>query len=160
MRNAGRVITVFFILASVPGTVLTAAAQQSLTGGWVVTDWISPDGEASSRHAQGLFIFSESGHYSMMYVTGNSERSLFAGEEGPTDEEKLAAYESFVANSGRYSVSESSITMEAYMAKNPNYMAAFGRDGGNGVSVNYSFADGVLTLAWPGGGTAILRRAD
>ena len=56
-------------------------------------------------------------------VTGH-----FQGDQ-PTDEEKIRAYDSFTANSGRLNVEGDEPTYEAFMAKAPNYMASFQENG-------------------------------
>lgn len=48
--------------------------------------------------------------------------------ETETDAEKIAAYDSFIANSGTYEVSGSTLTVRPAVARNPNYMAGgFGK---------------------------------
>ena len=44
---------------------------------------------------------------------------------------------------------------EAYVAKDPNYMADWDADeAGNGVTVKFSIADNILTLEWVDGRAA------
>jgi hypothetical protein len=57
-----------------------------------------------------------------MRVPGNQPRSLFKGED-PTNEEKIAAYDSFVANSGTYEVTGATLTLHPMVARSPNFMA-------------------------------------
>ena len=114
-------------------------------------------------------MFTESGHYSIMYVTGNEPRPQLSGAQPlgtPTDAEKVVAYDNFIANSGRYSVDGDEIIIEAFMAKNPNYMAAFSaQDRTNAATMTFSIEDGTLTLrrtsgfgGWGVGGSVTLRR--
>jgi len=42
-----------------------------------------------------------------------------------TDEEILAAYRSFIAKTGRYRLEGDQLIREAYMVKDPDYMAAW-----------------------------------
>lgn len=149
-----------FILAVASGTGSLAVAQGSseLAGAWIVSSWTTPDGESDSNPQRGLFIFTQSGNYSIMFVNGDEERAQYEGEDGGTDAEKVIAYDSFTANSGRYRVSGNTLTYEAYMAKNPNYMANFGPEAANGVEVEFSIAEGTLTLTWSDGFGATLRR--
>ncbi len=111
-------------------------------------------------------MFTASGQYSIMYVLGDQPRAEWSGET-PTYADKVRAYDSFVANSGPYSVDGNQITYEAAMAKSPNYMAAFtpqtaGPEGGNASTVTFSVEGGVLTLRFPSGNaegaTATFRR--
>jgi hypothetical protein len=78
----------------------TAQAQGSpeLAGGWIVTSWTSPDGEVNSEPQRGLFVFTETGHYSIMHV--NAARAELTASSSEAD--RLAAFEPFTANSGRY----------------------------------------------------------
>jgi len=69
----------------------------------------------------GLFIFAQK-HYSVMWVPGNQPRTLFKGDS-PTDQEKIAAYDSFVANSGTYEVEGETLTLHPIVARSPNFMA-------------------------------------
>jgi hypothetical protein len=160
MQRLRVVMVSLFILAVASGTGSLAVAQGSseLAGAWIVTSWTMPDGEVDSDPQRGLFMFTQSGNYSMMYVNSDEERARIEGEEGGTDAEKVIAYDTFTANSGRYRVSGNTLTYEAYMAKDPNYMAAFGPDSANGVELEFSIAEGTLTLTWPNGGGATLRR--
>ena len=76
----------------------------------------------------------------------NGPRGLFAGDPNqPSAAEKVAAYDSFVAGSGTYVLSESTLTLNAILHKNPNEM--------KGETLAYNFeSDGsklVLTIVNP-----------
>jgi hypothetical protein len=72
-----------------------------------------------------------------MYVPGDEPRELFSGDAPvlgtlePTDAEVLTAFGSFIANSGTYEVSGSTITTRPTVAKTPNFMA--------GGSLSYTY---------------------
>ena len=147
-----------------PGTEEQAEEAQGIHGGWVVSEWSQPEGVLMPAE-RGLFLFTESGHYSMMWVPTADRPDL--PEEEPSDEELAAAYMTFVANSGRYSVSGNLITYEAYMARDPAYMSGFEPMGGEGNvrSLTYTLNDdGTLTLefvpddVFQAGTRAVLRR--
>jgi Lipocalin-like domain len=71
---------------------------------------------------ESLYIFAAK-YYSYTYVSGGSPRKLFEGDPNkPTDVEKIAAYDSFVANSGTYSLKDSLLILRAVIHKNPNEM--------------------------------------
>ena len=164
MRRALIVNTTLVLCLAVCGVWRSAEAQATseLTGAWIVTSWVTPAGEVDSEPQRGLFMFTASGHYSIMYVLGDQPRAEWSGDT-QTDAEKVEAYDSFVANSGRYSVEGNQITYEAAMAKNPNYMAAFGPDGANASTVEFSIQDNALTWRFTSGNatgaTATFRRA-
>jgi hypothetical protein len=68
------------------------------------------------------YIFTEK-HYSYMFAPGAGPRRLFLGDPNQaTDAEKIAAFDSFVASSGTYLLSDSALTLNAILHKNPNEM--------------------------------------
>jgi Lipocalin-like domain len=124
-------------------------APNSLRGVWKVS-------EQSTRSVGGawsigpvpylsLYIFTDQ-HYSYMFAPGTGPRRLFAGDPNqPTDAEKVAAYDSFVAGSGIYALSGSVLKLTAILHKNPNEMM------GEPLAYNVEF-DGsrlVLTIVDP-----------
>ncbi len=130
------------LLIAIP---VSAQENSELPGGWIVTSWAGPGGEVISDPQPGLFVFTASGVYSIMYVNSDESRAVQAGET-ETDAEKLEAYDSFTANSGRYTVEGDQITYEAYMAKNPSYMSRFGPEGENASTMRFAIDNDILTL--------------
>lgn len=106
-------------------TVVSAqsSTKKPIEGVWKVTEIVVTGANASNvaNPQPGLFIFAQK-HYSVMWVPGNQPRSLFKGES-PTDQEKIAAYDSFVANSGTYEVDGATLTLHPMVARSPNFMA-------------------------------------
>jgi len=102
------------------------SARASLRGVWKVTELLSKapgEGWRAGTPNSSLYIFTEK-HYSYMFATGAGPRRLFAGDPNkPTDVEKVGAYDSFVAASGTYVWSGSTLTLNAILHKNPNEMA-------------------------------------
>lgn len=130
-----------------------AAGPQAaaLRGAWVATGW-QINGTPVATPQRGLLVFTGS-HYSMMFVPGVDARPGYDGES-LTDAEKLAAYDSFVANSGRYRVSGDTLVTSAYMAKDPNYMNAWARGCSTGpcpndVALTFRVAGDTLWVSWP-----------
>ncbi len=78
------------------------------------TSWTDTDPQPS------LYIFLNR-HYSTVFVLGSESRDLFSDQ--PTDAERLAAYDNFIANSGTYEVSDSTLTVRPSVAKVPNGMS-------------------------------------
>ncbi len=145
-----------------------AAAQDAsvLNGAWIVRSWTDADGVVNEDAQRGLFTFTitrdDGGNYSMMFVPGSEARPRFAGEN-QTDAETLSSYASFIANSGRVTVEGNTLTYEAYMAKDPNYMDDWGENGASadwavdGTTLTLTFTSGFMegttaTLQRPGGG--------
>ena len=117
-----RIVSVLAILAVVSAAWRTAPAQEIVVeGAWLLASSSDSSGNFNEDPLPGLFVFTST-HYSMMFAIGDGPRAQFAGESG-TDEERLAAYSSFIANTGRYRVEGDQLTYRAFVAKYPNYMA-------------------------------------
>ena len=103
---------------------LTAQAQSSaLQGAWTITEVsvTTPDTSWTEANPQpGLYIFLEP-HYSTLIVQGSEPRELFSDD--PTDAELLSAWSPFIANSGTYEVSGTTLTVRPLVAKQPNAMS-------------------------------------
>ena len=69
----------------------------------------------------GLYVFSES-HYSYVYIPGGRARPQFASANSPTEAEKAAAYDTFIAGAGSYVFDGSVLELKAELRKNPNEM--------------------------------------
>ena len=97
--------------------------ESPLEGAWSVVSIsvTGPDSAANTMVQPSLFLFDDR-HYSMMRVTGNQPRTL-AAADSVTNAEKLAAYDSFVANTGTYEVMDSTITIHPVVARSPNFMS-------------------------------------
>ncbi len=129
------------------------AAAPSVEGAWRITEFSStgPDTSYAISDPQPSLLIFLAGHYSQMYVPGDEPRELFSGDEPvlgalePTDAEVLTAFGSFIANSGTYEVSGSTITTRPIVAKNPNFMA------GGSISYTYRVEGDTLwlTINWP-----------
>jgi hypothetical protein len=151
IRNLVPVAAVALIVAGLcVATDLSAQEESGIQGAWVFTD---ADGQQ-----RGLLIFTES-NYSMMFVRGASPRATYPEGRMMTDAETLLAYRSITANSGRYSLDGDQLTVEAYMANDPNYMAGWP---GNAETFEVQISGD--TMLWKPGGliglgeTVTLRR--
>ena len=134
-----------------------AHAQLSVEGAWTVSEW-TRDGATSSPAQPGIFIFTST-HYSFFFVNQPDGRAQPAesGQGGMTDAEKVVAYDEFTANAGRYTVEGNTLTTQAYMAKNPGYMAGW-PDNAREYTVQ---RDGdTLTLTFGSGTVATLVRRE
>ena len=99
------------------------STKQSIEGAWKVAEIVVTGQDAGdvTNPQPGLLIFARK-HYSMMWIPGNQPRSLFKADP-PTNEEKIAAYDSFVANSGTYELTGDTLTLHPIVARSPNFMA-------------------------------------
>lgn len=135
------------LLLTIAAFAQPATAQDSpLVGAWITMAWDGAAGEPQP----GLLIFTET-NYSMMFVPPGVVREEWETET-PTDGEVLAAFNSLIANSGRYTWTGDEFTTEAYVALNPNYMADWGE---NYMTYHFSVDGDILTVTWPddfGGG--------
>jgi hypothetical protein len=108
-------------IAQPPG----ANPATGLRGVWKVTELSSrePGGEWKSLPVNSsLYIFTEK-HFSYMFAPGSGPRRLYSGGPNrPSDAEKVAAYDSFVAASGTYTLSGSNLALTALLHKNPHEM--------------------------------------
>ena len=137
----------------------TPNQDAALRGGWVVTSAFDSSDNVNSEPQPGLFVFTGT-HYSMMYVNGAEPREQFADNAAQTDAERVAAYNSVTANSGRYEVNGDQITYRAYVAKNPNYMGGWPE---NEFTFRFRIEGDTLRLTRPndnGGGGFTLRRVE
>ena len=116
-------------LAALTAILLTACergeraehSESPLEGAWSVASiHVTGPDSANMTVQPSLFLFGDKG-YSMMRVTGAQPRAL-AATDSDTDAEKLAAYDSFIANSGTYEVADSTLTIHPVVARSPNYM--------------------------------------
>lgn len=105
----------------------TLAAQSSsrgiLEGAWRVAEKIVVTGPGTSTTPYpqlGLFIFTRT-HYSFFWIPGSKPRTLFKAE-GPTNDEKILAYDSFAGTTGTYEVSGTTLTVRPVVARSPNCM--------------------------------------
>lgn len=125
MRSCQRGVAVALLLLACSPANSPPAPQDELRGAWRITEHSTTVDSQSviNRSPQSsLFVFADQGYYSMMYVVGEQSRGLFVASTAPTDSEKIAAYDSFVANSGRYERVDSNL-VRPIVAKSPNFMA-------------------------------------
>lgn len=103
--------------------ISAAQAESPLQGGWIATSWTDAEGNTNDEPQPAIWVFTDT-HYSMMIAASDEPRATYEGED-LTDAEKLVAYDTLIANSGRYTVDGNTLTTYAYVAKDPNYMSEF-----------------------------------
>jgi lipocalin-like protein len=118
-------------LAALAATLLAAceraeppeSPEPPLEGAWSIVSIrvTGPDSAANTTVQPSVYLFGDR-HYSMIRVTGNQPRAL-AATDSATDAEKIAAYDSFVANAGTYEVADSTLTIHPVVARSPNFMS-------------------------------------
>jgi Lipocalin-like domain len=93
-----------------------------LTGTWSLTEvkTTGPNSRAISN-ATGLLIFTGN-HYSRMYIASDQPREAIEDQAKATAAELLAVWGPFVAASGTYEISGSTLNLRPIVAKNPQVM--------------------------------------
>jgi hypothetical protein len=105
-----------------PEPVEQAGSVNPLQGVWSVSEMTPGSGSATITPPQpGLFIFTER-YYSAVHSLGGEPRSRSAVSFSPTAEEKVAQYDSIIANAGTYDVSGSTVTFRPQIAKSPEFV--------------------------------------
>lgn len=69
----------------------------------------------------GIFVFSQR-HYSYFYVRGSEPRARFADANRPSDAERAATYDTFIAGAGAYTFDGGVALLTSDFRKNPNEM--------------------------------------
>jgi uncharacterized protein (TIGR02246 family) len=99
------------------------AAAAPLEGAWIVTSSTDADGNTNDDPQPALYIFTPT-HYSIMIALGDEPRAGYEGDD-MTDAEKSSAYDTLVANAGRYEIEGNVLKTRAYVAKDTNYMGGW-----------------------------------
>ena len=119
-------------------------SPDALVGAWLITETTTTTADSSwtnSAPQTGLYIFTES-HFSNMLIQGSKPRGLFP--EVATPEQRLSAYDPFIADAGSYELTDSTLTTHNIIAKVPNVMSA-------GFPYRYILSGDTLTLTFTGG---------
>ncbi len=137
MKTAAGLLVLLAICGSTP--FAQVGRRGPLEGVWKVTEIVVTGAGAYQVSAPqpSVFIFAKN-HYSLVWVPGDAPRSLFKAQT-PTNEEKVAAFDSLVASSGSYEVSGSRVTFRMILAKSPN--SAF-------IDEQFTVDGDVMTLTW------------
>jgi hypothetical protein len=109
--------------------VPSATAEQStkapgpLEGVWREAEIVVTGANPSSipNPQPSLYIFT-SAHYAMLGTVGDKPRQLHKALDA-TNDEKIAAYNSFFGNAGTYEVAGDTVTIRPVVARMPNFMA-------------------------------------
>ena len=125
---AGIVVPAFCLFLACDGGAVPASdpavkAGSLIEGVWRIADiTIKGANPSTVVDPPSVYIFMKT-HYSMMRAVGaaGAERTLFKAID-PADAEKIAAYDSFVANTGTYDLTGTVLTVRPIVAKHPNFM--------------------------------------
>lgn len=117
MRRAILVLLAVFIVSG----IANAQGRKSIKGIWKVAEITVTGNNAGkvSNPQPGLMIFGKK-YYSILYVASEQARPIYAGA-APTPEEKIAAFDSLLANAGTYEISGKTLTIRPTVARNPGF---------------------------------------
>jgi len=107
--------------ATNPTAETAVPARGPLEGVWQLTEAVVTGANPRTTTQPGLVIFAKT-HYSFVRVPSSGPRALFKTED-PTNEEKIAAYDSMNANTGTYEARGTTLTLRPVIARNPNFAA-------------------------------------
>lgn len=116
-------------LCALAATVVSAQIKQTpLTGTWQITGVKGggPNGKTNNNPQPGFYMFTGT-HFSVMMVGSDAPRPDDI-PPGPVDESKVtfrqlaAAWASFAAYGGTYSLSGDTLTVQAHISKSPRPM--------------------------------------
>ena len=112
-RRLGFLLFVIFSSLVTPSSVLAQPLREQIIGTWTLVDWIwtfVDSGEVKAgtfgNEAFGHTIYSDDGYMCAALMRPN--RSKFASKDwrGGTSDEKLAAYDGYIAYCGKFEVNE------------------------------------------------------
>ncbi len=133
------------MLITVGGAQPALAQQDQLQGAWVLEKY-SFEGEqmqgAVDPAQAGIFLFVD-GHYSFSYVLGDQPRQRLPADPSPV--EIASAYRSFVANTGTYVATDSTLQTFPVVTRNPNVQA----DNADPVFYQYKVDEETMVLVLP-----------
>ncbi len=121
--------------------------NEQLVGAWLITETTvtTPDSTSTNSSPQpGLYIFTDR-HFSNMLIQGSERRALLSDTRSA--EERLAAYDVFIADAGSYEFTDSLLTMHNIIAKVPNVMTGTGP----GITYRYHLYSDTLELTFERG---------
>lgn len=130
-------------LVSIGACAPSGSSPDSLLGAWQIieTTTTTPDSTwVDSDPEPGLYVFTER-HFSNMLIQGGP-RAPFP--TNPTPEQRLAAYDPFIADAGSYVRTDSTLVTSNRIAKVPNVM-------NSGVTYRYTLSGDTLLLTFSGG---------
>jgi len=113
----------------------------NLLGAWLIVETEKTTADSTWTNVnppQGVFIFTEH-HFSLMLIPGDHPREAWPSDV--TSDQRLSAFENFVADAGYYEASDSLLMMQNVIAKLPWAM-----DGNAAGPYRYWFDDDILSL--------------
>jgi len=106
-------LALFAVAVTVSGQ---SSAAGPLVGAWRVTDIADANGPPITNPQPGLYIFTRQ-HYSFTRINGTRPLPAYPSNDKATDADKVAVFNALYLNSGTYTVTGTSLTTRALVAK-------------------------------------------
>lgn len=116
-------LVLFFASMASAQTRSPEPVANRLLGAWEMLEvrWVSAKETVSIAKAQpGIFLFTPN-RYSILWTRTEKPRVAFKNLSEPTDEEIKAGFQSVVFNGGSYTITDSTVTTTALIAKVPGF---------------------------------------
>lgn len=120
MNRAIKAIVIGAVMILMLGAV---ARAQSIVGVWKVVEETTTGDKGKTRAITqpSIFIFTK-GHYSIMWVTSDTERAVVDSSVATAEELRSIYVDSFTANSGKYDYVRGKLSLWPTVAKAPSFM--------------------------------------
>ena len=121
--------------------------QDALIGAWRLVSYEArtEDGDVSyplGRDATGYIMYTADGHMSVAMMRADRANYASGDLKGGTDEEKIAAAETYISYSGRYELQSDRVVHRVEVAFFPNRV-------GTSQERTFKFSDNTLSLSTP-----------
>jgi len=123
LRRLGAAFCIAVLASTLAVTIRSDADAQtsSIAGAWVIHSLNRDGQEPRNWEGPSLVIFTEDGYYSYFYA--GPDHAAVSADPGArsqlTDEQRLAAYGSFAAHTGTYTIDGDLLTLHIYIRKSP-----------------------------------------
>lgn len=120
-----------------------ASASPDLDGAWrrVFSETIGPDGTRYPGRIHESFFLISDGFYSMNWAFGPEAADFYSDRFNPTDDEKLARYNTLLVNAGRFDLDGDVLTIHPIFALVPEFIGGLGE-------FEYTLDGDTLQLVW------------
>src|SRR5512146_1212237 len=117
-------VSIILLLVSAFAAAQNKGKKSSIEGVWKIVEVGQTGGGSVSTNPnpQPSLLIITRGYYMLMFVPGDKPRTMYQAVK-PTDAEKLAAFDSFLANGGTYELSGNTMTIHPTVARVQNYAA-------------------------------------
>ncbi|MBL1213903.1 MAG: hypothetical protein HND52_11155 [Ignavibacteriae bacterium] len=125
MKNLIYLLTILLTISCQSGEIKTQPIENHpIEGVWKVTQIITqtPGNHFANPNPQaGVFIFTKN-YYSITWNPNDAKQEDYKNKWRPTDEEKIASYNSIISNSGKYEIKEGKLITNPVVSKTPSFI--------------------------------------